>query len=194
MKTKTKPLTKHLIICAIYLIIIAIVIFVGVLPQYRNLTKKQEELGEIKTELNAISKKRTNLTKIAKEKGKIEQTKQTIYEYLPPNKDNSDFVVKVEALAKELSINISAFSFTATKEKTNTDKSAESKSTKKETVNNSSEFSINFTTNFGSIIQFTEKLESFPRLNIVDTLAISGYDKTNDTLNFRLTGRIFYGQ
>jgi len=214
MKKNQKYLTRYLIYSGFYLAVLILIIVLGILPQYNNLAKNQKDLSGVKSELNVATKKRSGLEKLSKDKTKIDQIKLTALEYLPETKNNSDFVVKVEALAKELSVTVKAFSFTEVKAQTkvlsdtsdtvtdsktsakssSSDSQGSSSTVKKEVPKNESEFSISLSSDYGTVIKFIEKLESFPRINSVDSITITGYDRTSGNLNLRITGRIFYGK
>lgn len=213
MKKRKKSITKYLIYTGLYLAVLILIIIFGIMPQYNNLSKNQKDLSQAKSDLNAATKKRASLEELSKNKSQIDQIKQTVFGYLPDAKNNSDFVVKVEALAKELSITIDTFSFTEVKTQTpaKTDSSDNNTSSqkntssapnsttsaqtaKKEEPKNYSEFSISLSADYGAIMQFIEKLESFPRINSIDSITVSGYDKSKGTIGLRLTGRIFYGK
>lgn len=213
MKKHQKSITKYLIYTGLYLSILVLVIIFGIMPQYGSLNANQEELAKARSDLNIATKKRASLEDLSKDQPKIDQIKQIVFEYLPDTKNNSDFVVKVEALAKDLSVTIDTFSFTEVKVKTpaktdtseNTDNgkndqsntsnsTSSAQTTNKEEPKNYSEFSISLSADYGAIIQFIEKLESFPRINNIDSIIVSGYDKASGKLNLRLTGRIFYGK
>lgn len=211
MKKNKKSITRYLIYTGLYLAVLILAIIFGIMPEYNNLSKNQKDLNQAKSDLDIATKKRTSLEELSKDKTKIDQIKQTVLQYLPDSKNNSDFVVKVEALSKELSITIDTFSFTEVKAttpaKTDTSESDSSKSTssssksttstqttKKEEPKNYSEFSISLAADYGAIMQFIEKLESFPRINSIDSITVSGYDKSTGNLGLRITGRIFYGK
>jgi Tfp pilus assembly protein PilO len=213
MKKNRKSITKYLIYTGLYLAVLILMIVFGIMPQYNNLSKNQKDLNLAKSDLNTATKKRASLEDLSKDKSKIDQIKQTVFEYLPDSKNNSDFVVKVEALSKELSITIDTFSFTEVKTTTpaktdssdnntssqkNTSSTSNSttstQTTKKEEPKNYSEFSISLSADYGAIMQFIEKLESFPRINSIDSITVSGYDKSTGKLGLRLTGRIYYGK
>lgn len=212
MKKGQKIITKYLIYTGLYLAILILVIVFGIMPQYNNLSKNQKDLDQAKSELDIAAKKRTSLGELSKDTTNIDQIKQTVLQYLPDSKNNSDFVVKVEALTRELSITIDTFSYTeiktdaapktdtsedtsnGQKDASDTSKSTTDAATKKEEPKNYSEFSISLSADYGAIMQFIEKLESFPRINSIDAITVSGYNKSTGKLGLRLTGRIFYGK
>jgi Tfp pilus assembly protein PilO len=212
MKKGQKSITKYLIYTGLYLAVLILIIIFGIMPQYNSLNKNQKDLNQAKSDLNAAAKKRVSLEELSKDQAKIDQTKQTVFEYLPDSKNNSDFVVKVEALANQLSITIDSFSFTEVKTQTpaktdssdsqstskssstSNDSTAKTQTTKKEEPKNYSEFSISFSSEYGAMMQFIEKLETFPRFNSIDSITISGYDKKSGGLGLKITGRIFYGK
>lgn len=215
MNKGPKSITKYLIYIGIFLAILVLIIIFGILPQYHNFVNNQKTLAQTKAELNSTAKKRVALEELSKDQTKIDLIKQTTSEYLPQNPENSDFVVKVEALAKELSITIKTFAFieekTKTPAKTDTSESENGTKTAKESSatnsadtgkttkpkaepKNYSEFSIDFSAEYGATTQFLEKMESFPRVNSITSINISSYDPNTSTSGLRITGRIFYGQ
>ena len=208
MKNNSKTL-RNLIMIGVYIAVIVSAVILGVTPKLTQLSTNQKDLQKAKQDLADTQDKRSSLEALNKDKTRIDTINAVTLSYIPENSNNSDFVVKTEALAKELSIIISSFSFTEVKVETakKTDTSEEtasttkktetattdSKTTKKVAPQNSSEFTIIFTGEYGQIQMFLEKMESFPRLNIVDSINISGYNKEKNAMTLKIVGRIFYG-
>jgi len=210
MKNANTKIIKYLIGVGIYIAIIVLAVVFALIPKLSRLTKNQNDLSKIKQELADTTDKRAALEQLAKDKTRIDLVNSVTLEYLPQNPNTSDFVVKTETLAKQLNIVISTFSFTEVKaetvKKTDTEESstdskksssdnasAETKTKQKTAPQNSSEFTIIISAEYGQIIQFLEKMETFPRVNVVDSITVSGYSREKSSMNLKVVGRIFYG-
>lgn len=210
MKKNGTRTIKYLVGVGIYVAIIVLVIIFGLVPKLSQLSKNQNDLEKAKKELADTSDKRATLEQLSKDKARIDLINNTTLEYLPKDSDSSDFVVKVEALAKQLDVIVGNFSFaevkTETVKKTTTDENTTgsknsttdntettTKTTQKAAPQTSTEFTMLITADYGKILQFLEKMETFPRVNVVDSVTISGYTKEKNTMTLKIVGRIFYG-
>lgn len=212
MKRGNAHTIKYLIGAGIYVAVIILVVIFGLIPKLSELTKNQGDLEKSKHELADTTNKRTTLEQLSKDQTRIDLINNTTLQYLPKDSDSSDFVVKVEALAKQQNIIIGTFSFTqaptTTPKTTATDEnSASAKSTSSSTSNTanttsttkkaapqtSSEFTMVISAEYSQILQLLEKMESFPRVNVVDTINVSGYNKEKNVMTLKIVGRIFYG-
>lgn len=213
MKKSSNRTIKYLVSIGICIAIIILVIVFGLTPKVNQLSKDQKDLSKAKQDLVDTTDKRTTLEQLSKDKPKIDAVNQTTLEYLPTSPDTSDFVVKVEAMAKELNVIVGTFSFTqaqeTTKQTTTTEDTSSStknssstssqesdtsnKTSQKAAPKDSAEFSIVVSADYGQVQQFLINLENFPRVNVVDTINISGYNQEKNTLTLKITGRIFYG-
>lgn len=213
MKKNNTRTIKYLVGIGIYIAVIVLIVIFGLVPKLSQLTKDQNDLTKAKQELVDTTDKRATLEQLSKDKSRIDLVNETTLEYLPQNPDTSDFVVKVEAMASQLNVIIGTFSFTQVKEttkKTATDETTSSsksssttdsqetadstsKTSQKATPQNSAEFTMVVNADYGQIQQFLINLENFPRVNTIDTMNVSGYNKEKNTQTLKITGRIFYG-
>ena len=195
--------------------LIAIVVVFFVVPTFRQIDSNQTELKTTKAKLTASEIKLSNLEKIQKDQSKITEMKNRVLELVPDNKDTSDFVVKTESMAATLPLTIQSINITekkaetakttANNESTTTSKTktnqqeSESDATSQtdktaKTASDSTEFIVNFKANYQTILDFLIKFDSFPRFAAFDSMTTSGYNQTNDTLDFKIQGRIFNGK
>jgi len=209
MKKGNSSIIKYLVGIGIYISIIVLIVIFGLIPKLSQLTKNQSDLEKAKKELANTTDERTVLEQLSKDKARIDLINSTTLEYLPKNSNSSDFVVKVEALAKQLNVIIGSFSFseaktetvkktetedtTSSKTSTSTSSDTTAKTTQKAAPQTSSEFTMVISADYGQIQQFIEKMETFPRVNVVDSLTLSGYTKEKNGLTLKVVGRIFYG-
>lgn len=212
MKKGQARTIKYLIGTGIYVAVIVLVVILGLIPKLSELTKNQDDLEKSKHELADTTDKRTTLEQLSKDQTRIDLINSVTLQYLPKDSDSSDFVVKVEALAKQLNVVVGTFSFTqvkaeAPKKTDTTDENTASKSsasntksttdssttTKKAAPQTSSEFTMVISAEYSQILQLLEKMESFPRVNVVDTINVSGYNKEKNVMTLKIVGRIFYG-
>ena len=213
MKKNNTRTIKYLVGIGIYIAVIVLIVIIGLVPKLGQLTKDQNDLNKAKQELVDTTDKRATLEQLSKDKTRIDLVNQTTLEYLPQNPNTSDFVVKVEAMASKLNVIIGTFSFTQVKEttkKTTTDETTSStksssssdsqeatdsasKTSQKAAPQNSAEFTMVINADYSQIQQFLINLENFPRVNAVDTISVSGYNKEKNTQTLKITGRIFYG-
>ena len=182
--------TKNYVVTVIYILIIVALIVFGIFPYINTLSANQSKYNETRDSLNATLKKYTQLSELAKNEQEIVSTKKDVYELIPDNEETADFVVKLEALAKELTIpeyinSISTSQIMSTSSSSKTPK----KDAKKEVS-----YSIGFTSNYTTIQSFLEKLYNFPRFTTIKNINISGYNSEEDTLSFKLNGVIYYGK
>jgi Tfp pilus assembly protein PilO len=210
MKKNNRRIIKYLVGGGIYIAAIVLIIIFGLIPKLSELTRNQNDLEKAKHELANTTDKRTTLEQLSKDKARIDLINSVTLEYLPQNPNSSDFVVKVEALAKQLNVIIGTFSFTevkaetpkkteseestsSSKKSTDDSSSTTTKATQKTAPQNSSEFTMIISAEYGQILQFLEKMETFPRVNVVDSANVSGYTKEKSTMTLKVVGRIFYG-
>lgn len=212
MKKNNSHTIKYLVIIGTYVAVIVLLVILALIPKLSQLTKNQSDLAEAKHDLANTTDKRTTLEQLSKDKTRIDQINATTLEYLPQSSDSSDFVVKVEALAKQLDVIIGSFSFaevktdtvkkaattdentTSTKNSATADTTTDTtKTTQKAAPQTSTEFTMIISADYGKIQQFLEKLETFPRVNVVDSITVSGYTKEKNTMTLKVVGRIFYG-
>lgn len=208
MKKGNNHTTKYLIAAGIYIAAIVLIVIFGLIPKLSQLTKNQSDLEKAKKELVDTTDKRATLEALSKDKPRIDEINNITLEYLPKTANPSDFVVKVEALAKQMNVIISNFSFTevktttpakatneeeSTSKKTNTENTSTATKTTPKASQNSSEFTMLINADYNQIQQFIEKMEAFPRVNVIDTISISGYSKEKNSMTLKVVGRIFYG-
>jgi len=184
--------TKNYVMFLVYLLIIIVLFIFGILPYFNKLSANQSEYSQTKDALDLTLKKYTQLTELAKNEQEIKSTKEEVYKLLPDSEDTSDFVVKLEALAKDLSIPdyISSISTSQTTATTTKVSSQQKKQKDKKEIS----YSIGFSSNYSTIESFLDKLYDFPRFNTIKDINISGYNSDQDTLNFRTNGTLYYGK
>lgn len=208
MKKGNNHTIKYLIAAGIYIAAIVLIVIFGLIPKLSQLTKNQSDLEKAKKELVDTTDKRATLETLSKDKPRIDEINNITLGYLPKTANPSDFVVKVEALAKQMNIIISNFSFTEVKtttaakttneedstgKKSSTESTSTATKTTQKAAQNSSEFTMIINADYNQVQQFIEKMEAFPRVNVVDTISISGYTKEKNSMALKVVGRIFYG-
>jgi len=183
--------TKNYIVAVVYLLIIVGLIIFGVLPYINKLSANQSEYNQTRNKLDLTLKKYTQLVDLSKNEQEILSVKEDVFELIPDTENTADFVVKLEALAKDLFIpdyisTISTSQTVSTAKKTTAQKK---KDPKKEVG-----YSIGFVSNYTTIESFLDRLYNFPRYTTIKNINISGYNAEVDTLNFKVNGVIYYGK
>lgn len=186
--------TKNYVLALVYIVIIAALLVFGILPYFNNLTRNQSEYQKVRSDLNAALSKYTQLTKLSKDQQEINDIKDDVFELLPENPETADFVVKVEALAEDLSVPDYISSVSTSQETYSGSTTAKKKSTASGTNKSEIAYSIVFKSNYTTVESFIEKLLAFPRFTAIQSINASGYDSENDTLNFKLNGLLYYGK
>ncbi len=184
--------TKNYILTLVYLVIIIALVVFGILPHVNELSANQSEYSETKNTLDATLKKYTQLAELAKSEQEILSVKEDVDELVPDDQNTSDFVVKLEALAKDLAIPdyISSISTNQASSTSATTSAAKKKEDSKKEIS----YSISFSSNYTTIESFLDKLYNFPRFSTIKNINITGYNSELDTLNFKTNGTLYYGK
>jgi Tfp pilus assembly protein PilO len=190
---------KILITSSLLLIITGVVIFFGVYPEMSTFSDNQASLSETRAKLIEADFRLNELNVLSKDQNSIDETKRFVNDLLPDDKNTSDFVVKSEALTDNLSVIIETFTTTAsvpTTKKVNPDSevATTTKETPKKEGGASVDFSITMNESYSTISDVIKKLESFPRMNVLDALYFSNYSTESNTIDFKAQGRVFYGK
>ncbi len=183
--------TKNYIVAIVYLVIILGLLMFGILPYINKLSANQSEYSQTKEDLNLTLKKYTQLIELSKKEQEIVSIKEDIFELIPETQNSADFVVKLEALAKELSIPDYISSISTSQAASTTKKTS---AQKKKDVKKEVGYSIGFASNYTTVKSFLDKLYNFPRYTTIKNINISGYNSEIDTLNFKVNGVIYYGK
>lgn len=204
--------SKSVIMLALYIILIAVIVVFGILPGISELSADRKELADGSAELSGYQDKIAGLSKFNKNKSEIDTVEKIVNGLLPQDKSSSDFVVKMESLGNELGINIPTFTVTepvaqvqakpvqeedttATTSKKTSDTPATAPAANTSAPKNTDiTFSMSFKTNYLNFKTFLEKTESFPRFMTISSVTMSGYNLTDDTLEYSLKGNIYYGK
>lgn len=181
MTTETK---KYIILSALANIIIAILVFLVILPSSLSIADNKKAIAKSQNELDSIQRKTDDLKKIARSKNTAEML-QKINSLWPNDKEISAFIINLENLAKEQSLTFDNLSI-AEIAKAKPKKSGENKSS-------SSDIQFSFSTSGGydQVMTIIRKLESFSRFNAVSSIQMTRKDQT--TVSMQITGLIYYG-
>jgi len=183
--------TKNYITSIVYLLAIVALIVFGILPFIDKLSTNQANYSDTRKTLDSTLKKYTQLTELSKNEQEILSIKEDVYELIPNDSETANFVVKLEAVATDLSIPDYISSISTSQTATSNAKTAaqKQKDAKKEVS-----YSIGFTSNYTTIKSFLDKLYDFPRFTTIKNINISGYNSEQDTLSFKINGVIYYGK
>jgi hypothetical protein len=97
-------ISKSIIFLALYVVLTAVIIVLGIIPGISELSADRKELADGSATLSGYQDKIADLSKFNKNKAEIDTVDKVISGLLPKDKDSSDFVVKMETLGNELSI------------------------------------------------------------------------------------------
>lgn len=201
---------KLIVKLGIYLVLFAGLVFFAILPTLNKYNANKIKLEGQTQKLATAQNDFESLVKLKKDDAAREEIKKNIATFLPDEKSTSDFVVKIESLSGELGIQIPTLTTTEPKEtvKTTTtdDESAANSTSKtgataepsttatKTTPQNNVEFSLNFSNNYDKIQEFILKMNSLLRLNSLESISISNFNAENSNVDFKTTGKIYYGK
>jgi len=192
---------KIIITSAVFLLIIASLLIFGILPATGKLKSNQTDLAGIASDLEAAQTKYENLIGLKKSESETANIQDIVMEYLPDDKESSDFVVKVEAMAKELSLIVPTLSLTepapVKEKKTTGDEDSDSKTTttkKQAAPQNVVDFTLTFSASYNTAQSFITRLATFPRFASLESVAFTNYSADSDTLSVRIVGKIYYGK
>lgn len=196
-------LTKMLIKIAVsFLVIIAIFYFL-IMPKLSQLIVNQLALEKVSSDYRRADDKLADLNKIAKNKTSLDQAKSTVFAYLPDEPSPSTFIVGLEQMTSQIPIIIDSLSVTeakaqATTSKTSTDSTSTSASTSAtkniKVAEKAYQFDASFKISYDKIATFLTKMESMSRFNTITKITIGSLDSNDSTLDFKATGKIYYGK
>ena len=185
--------TKIIVTSLVFVFIIAAIIFFGIYPEIPKYSNNKSELSETKAMIEEADFKLSELNKLEKNSAEVTTAKEFVTGLLPENISTSDFVVKVEAMSVGVPVIVSTLSTGSSTPAASANKAAVPTQDNKGS-DNSVDFSLTATIGYNTILEVIEKLESFPRFNILDSINLSGRDKETQTLDLQAKGRIFYGK
>lgn len=202
---------KLIVKSGIYLVLFAGLVFFAILPTLNKYNANKIKLEQQTKKLATAQNDFESLVKLKKDDAAREEIKKNIATFLPDEKSTSDFVVKIESLSGELGIQIPTLSTTepkttvkptATTEDDGTAKSTAKTGTTAEptttatktTAQNNVEFSLNFSNNYDKVQEFILKMNTLLRLNSLESISISNFNAENSNMDFKTTGKIYYGK
>lgn len=199
----------------IYIIIFTFLIIFAFIPTLSKITSDRSEFVKNESKLIEMQNKYQSLAEAKKNEETNNQIYGVVSDYLPDDKKTSDFVVKLEAMSSDMSLNIPSITTGSSNQQTtsannqgatdnnttnsktsSTEESKAATDTSKQKVDTKDniEFTLKLTSNFGAVMQFISNLESFPRYNSLYSVSISNYKPETDTLELNLKGNIYYGR
>lgn len=205
-------ISKSIIFLILYVVLIAVIIILGIIPSISELSADRKELADGSATLSGYQDKIAGLSKFNKNKSEIDTVEKIVNGLLPQDKSSSDFVVKMETLGNELSIQIPTFTVTepvaqtqikpAQEEDTTatTDKKTSTTPATTQTTGDAAPkktditFTMSFKTSYLNFRTFLERTESFPRFMTIGSVTMSGYNLLDDTLEYSVKGNIYYGK
>jgi Tfp pilus assembly protein PilO len=191
---------KIIVAVVVFLAILAALLVFGILPMTSKLKANQTDLANNAGDLEAAQIKYENLLGLKKNQAEMDKVQSVVMGYLPDDKNSSDFVVKIEAMAKELSLIVPSLSVTEpapakAKKSSDDEDSAASSTTKKQAVpQNIVDFTLTFSADYNTAQSFISRLMTFPRLCSLDSIAFTNYSPDSNTLSVRIVGKIYYGK
>jgi len=194
---------KSLISFGTYAILFAGVVFFLLSPALTDIENNKKNIIEERKQLATNYDEIASLQKIDKDKAGFEQIKNTVMGYLPNSLNSSQFIVEVEGLAKLTEITIDSVTMSATPtsvggakvtpkietEDTENKTATTTKKTKGGTQQNS--FLLSTKADFTKSMAFIKQLEKLSRFNSITAITIA---PTEDVVNIKLTGNIYYEQ
>lgn len=178
---------KTILLSVIYLGLFAALSVLLFLPSYTKLNKNKKIFAQKQTEFSTKVEDLSTLQKFSKNKDDFQNVVKTVEKYFPETLNSSQFIVETEGLAKNLGITIEGFSMNDIS--TGSSQSGSKKEDKKKSPE--TQFSLNGTAPYPKVLEFIVQMEKLSRFNALSALNITSGE---DTVNFQITGSIYYGQ
>lgn len=187
----TEAYKKTIITSVIYIAIFCLIFFFGLKPAISESKTIKDKITSNNTKISANSSKIEAINNITKKQKDFDKMEETVNNYLPDNLNSSQFIVEIEGLAKDLNFNVDSLSMS---EPTTAEKAAAAKTTKntdKTAIGKSQKngFTLSGKTEYASMVDFLSRMEKLSRLNTIDALDVT---PDENSLNFKITGNIYY--
>lgn len=187
---------KKLIYIAVAVIALAVLVYFVFIPQISGSLFLFANNAAKKEETTSLKQKKANLENLKKQAKEVEGLSNKLASMLPNNKDSGEFMIQVEALAKDTKVDLADIKFseepkTASPAST-TDETANKKSSVKGTSTAKFQamvFEISVTGGYTETMNFLQGLEKINRAVIIERCDLSA---AKGTVEAHLKGKAYY--
>lgn len=187
---------KNLIYIAVAVVALAALIYFVYIPQiksslllFANNVIKQEDI-------TSLEQKKANLENLKKQAKEVEDLSNKLASMLPNKKDTGEFMIEVEALAQESSVNLADIKFSEEPKTASPASSSDETAGKKSSVKGASTakfqtvvFEISITGGYAQTMSFLQGLEKINRAVIIERCDLTA---TKSTVEAHLKGKAYY--
>lgn len=197
------PLIKIIIKVAITALAIGAIFYFIFSPELSKLAQNQIEVARLGNDMKEADNKLKELKGFSKDRTTLDATKNEVAALLPDDGNASSFILNIEQATSSIPIIVESLSVNevkaATKAKTATDsdtttKTATTTTTAKPVAEKALSFSASFTSDYTKALEFLKLMRTLPRYNTIESIALSGYNSTDNTINLQAEGKIYYGK
>ena len=171
---------KTLIYGASFLALIAILIFLFLIPFYKNLSKTKSDIAEKQNQFSQNQSNIAYLTKLSSDQASFDKLYNSANGYWPDDAEVSKFLIQTDGLATDLGLVIQTVSIN---DKVN---GKDGKPLPEKG------FTLSFSADYPTTLQFLKKLENMARFNSENSIGLTLGDQNN--LSAQITGFIYYGK